>query len=265
MQDKITFSFGENWQNFISSIDEDSIQNAKSSLTEFLGLENLKGKSFLDIGCGSGLFSYAAFCLGAKKLVSFDVDQLSVNCCKYLFAKANSPENWELYRGSILDNNFISGLERADIVYSWGVLHHTGKMFEAIKNSARLVNKGGYFFIAIYNKDEGKRGSEFWLRIKKLYNYSPVIGKRILETLYILSYFGSEVIKFKNPLRNIRSKGRGMSFRTDVIDWLGGLPYEFATVEEITSFMSTEFPDLNLVNVKRVTGLDNNWYLFKKY
>jgi 2-polyprenyl-3-methyl-5-hydroxy-6-metoxy-1,4-benzoquinol methylase len=265
MQDKITFSFGENWQNFVTSIDEDSISNAKLSLTEFLGLENLKGKSFLDIGCGSGLFSYAAFNLGATKIVSFDVDPLSVQSCKYLYAKANNPENWEIYSGSVLDNNFISGLEKSDIVYSWGVLHHTGKMFEAIKNAARLVNKDGYFFIAIYNKKEGVRGSKFWLRIKKLYNSSPSIGKRILETLYILSIFGSEILKFKNPLRITGKKGRGMRFRTDIIDWIGGLPYEFATVDEITSFMGTEFPDFNLVNVKRVPDLSNNWFLFKRF
>ncbi len=265
MEEKITFSFGKNWQNFLKSINEDRIKNAEISLTEFLKLENLKGKSFLDIGCGSGLFSYVAFKLGAKKVVSFDVDHFSVECCKYLHKKANSPSNWEIYQGSILDSNFISELGKFDIVYAWGVLHHTGKMWEAIENSARQVDKNGYYYIAIYNKIGGRKGSEFWLRIKKIYNSSPKIGKQAMEMLYILMYvFIPNLMRLRNPLKNIKDcKSRGMDWRTDITDWLGGYPYEFATVEEVFKFMKVKFPNFNLVNLKAKNGLVNNWYLFK--
>lgn len=266
MKGKITFSFGQNWQNFLKSLDEERLKNAEISIVDFIGLNNLDGLSFLDIGCGSGIFSYAAFNLKAKKIVSFDVDPFSVECCEYLYKKANSPGNWKIYKGSILDDNFISKLGTFDIVYSWGVLHHTGEMLEAIKNSAKLVNKGGFYYIAIYNEVEGRRGSEFWLKIKKFYNSSPKIVKQVIETMYIFNYFVWKLIRFKNPMthiRNYKSK-RGMSWRTDITDWLGGYPYEFAKVEKVFKFIKTEYPDFNLVNIKTTNGLGNNWYLFKR-
>ena len=265
MEEKITFSFGKNWQNFLKSLNEERFNNAKLSLAEFLSLDDLQGKSFLDIGCGSGLFSYAAFNLSAKKIVSFDVDSLSVRCCQYLHEKANSPENWEVYQGSILDKSLISKLGKFDIVYAWGVLHHTGKMWGAIKNSAELVNKDGYYYIVIYNKVESILGSKFWLRIKKLYNSSPRIGKYVLETLYTLFDFAPDLIRLRNPIVKIKNYAsrRGMNWRTDVIDWLGGYPYEFATVEEIFEFMKTNLSDFNLVNIKTTNGLGGNSYLFR--
>jgi 2-polyprenyl-3-methyl-5-hydroxy-6-metoxy-1,4-benzoquinol methylase len=266
MEEKMAFSFGKNWQNFLKSLDEDRFRNAEMSLSEFLNLRNLHNKSFLDIGCGSGLFSYAAFKLGAKKIVSFDLDSLSIECCNYLHKKINSPKNWEIYKGSILDSNFIFKLGKFDIVYSWGVLHHTGNMWDAIKNSAQLVSRGGYYYFAIYNKGKDIFGPSFWLRIKKFYNSSPRIIKYTLESLYILKYFLFSLIKLRNPLVNIRNYKlkRGMSWRTDITDWLGGYPYECATVEEIYRFMKENFPEFNLINIKTTNGLGNNWYLFRK-
>jgi len=154
MKERTTFSFGKNWQIFLKGLSEDRFRNAELSLIEFLNMDDLKGKSFLDIGCGSGLFSYAAFTLRADKIVSFDVDPFSVECCKYLHKKANHPGNWKIYEGSILSNNFISQLQTFDIVYAWGVLHHTGNMWQAIKNSLQLVNDNGLYYISIYNKLE---------------------------------------------------------------------------------------------------------------
>ncbi len=261
----MTFSFGKNWQKFLKSIDADRIKNAESSLVGFLDLKDLQGKTFLDIGCGSGIFSYAAFRLGAGRIVSFDVDGSSVECCKFLHKKADNPENWEVLEGSILDDNFIFKLGKFDIVYAWGVLHHTGRMWEGIKNSAGLVNKNGYYYISIYNKVEEKKGSIFWLRIKKLYNSLPKTGKYILEWLYISHYFISSLIKLKNPMTHIKNykSYRGMNWRTDVTDWLGGYPYEFATVEEVFKFIKTNFPGFNLVNIKTTNDIGSNWYLFK--
>lgn len=266
MEEKISFSFGKNWQIFLQSLNEERIRNAQSSISEFLELNDLEGKSFLDIGCGSGLFSYAAFRLKAKRIVSFDLDPFSVECCKYLREKANNPKNWEIYSGSILDDNFISKLGKFDLVYSWGVLHHTGKMWEAIKNSARLVSENGYYYIAIYHKVEGLLGSKFWLKVKKLYNSSPKIGKHILKFMYISIYFAANLVRLKNPLTKIKnySSHRGMSWQTDVTDWLGGYPYEFASVEEVFQFMKRNFPNFRLINLKTTNRLANNWYLFKR-
>lgn len=198
--------------------------------------------------------------------MSFDVDPFSVRCCQHWHEKEGRPQNWEIREGSILDDQFISHLGTFDIVYSWGVLHHTGKMWDAIRNSARLTNPGGLYYIAIYNKVEGKMGSHFWLRIKKLYNRFPCIGKWGLEWTYMLLYFGKRLVQFKNPLKEIKNykSMRGMSWRRDITDWLGGYPYEFATADEICEFMKEKFPDFKLINIQKTAGTGNNWFLFQR-
>ena len=178
MSTRQDFSFGENWRAFLDTLDDERIRMAEASLVEFLNLPDLRGKDFLDIGCGSGLFSLAAHNLGAKRVVSFDLDQLCVQCCDHLRTRANSPANWDVCQGSVLDTAFISQLGTFDIVYAWGVLHHTGRMWEAIDKAAALVNPGGYYYIAIYNKILTRNGTTswihpFWTSVKKIHNSYP--------------------------------------------------------------------------------------------
>lgn len=260
------FSFGKNWQLFLKNINEDKVNQATLSLVDFLEMENFQDKTFIDVGCGSGIFSHAALELGAKKIVSFDVDHFSVKCCEYMRKKAKSSRNWEIIEGSILDNKFISELGTFDIVYSWGVLHHTGNMWEAIRNSASLVGEGGCYYIAIYNKVEGRKGSAHWLRRKKLYNTSGKVLKYCLEMGHILRFFAANIRGKTNPFKIIKnySSLRGMSWRCDITDWVGGYPYEFAKVEEVFMFMKTNFPEFRLINIKTTNSLSNNWYLFQR-
>ena len=60
------FEFGKNWTAFLEVLDDRRIEEAKASLREMLEVENLEGKSFVDIGSGSGLFSLAARAMGAS-------------------------------------------------------------------------------------------------------------------------------------------------------------------------------------------------------
>ncbi|MFH1115785.1 MAG: class I SAM-dependent methyltransferase [Pseudomonadota bacterium] len=266
-----SFSFGQNWKKFLTAIDEERIGTAQASLTEFLGRDDLQGRSFLDIGCGSGLFSLAAVRLGADRVVSFDVDPFSVECCKILRNREGSPERWEIHQGSVLDGEFTARLGEFDAVYSWGVLHHTGSMWDALKKSAALVRPGGYYYIAVYNKILTRGGSasrihDFWIAVKRLYNSSPTVAAYVLEPLAMSAYMAMLVAKLENPVSHIKNykSHRGMSWKTDATDWLGGYPYEFATVEEIFKFVRSEFPDFNLVNLKVTGGRGLNWYLFHR-
>lgn len=271
MEHTQTFSFGRNWQTFLRSFDEERLKIAELSLMEFLNMPDLRGRSFLDVGCGSGLFSYAAFKLGAKSIVSFDLDPFSVECCKYLCERANNPPHWKVCEGSALDTDFLSRLGNFDIVYSWGVLHHTGKMWNAIERTAGLVNPGGYYYIALYNKILARNGSAswvhpFWLKVKTLYNTYPFLGNYILEPLAMAAYLAIVVARGENPITHIRNykSHRGMSWCTDATDWLGGYPYEFATVEEVFKFVKGKFTDFNLINIKVTSGRGLNWYLFQR-
>ena len=149
------FQFGRNWRRFLTVLDEDRIARAERSLTDMLEMEGLEGKRFLDIGCGSGLFSLAARRLGAT-VYSFDYDPQSVACALDLKLRYFPVDpDWVVAEGSVLNHRHLTTLGKFDIVYAWGVLHHTGDMAAALKNVCDLVAPKGKLFLAIYN-DQGR-------------------------------------------------------------------------------------------------------------
>lgn len=261
MQDEnLSFSFGENWQDFVEHhLTPEKIAVAKQHMLEFLGASDIKGKYFLDIGCGSGLSSLAAYEAGAKKIVSFDRDPYSVRTTEQLKKMAGNPSHWTIFQGSILDNEFIGTLDKADIVYSWGVLHHTGKMWEAFENTSTLLADEGMLYISLYTTTPK---SKYWIRIKKKYNSASTLRKRLMEVHYIVRYtIIPQLLRLKNPVRYIfeRQRRRGMAYLTDVRDWLGGYPYEDAKIEEVLRFARRRL-NLELINI--ATGQATTEYLF---
>ena len=263
------FGFGDNWQRYVAEhLTPERTRIARESLRDLVGVD-LAGQYLLDIGCGSGLFSLGAHDLGAARVVSVDVDPSSVASTRNLRERAGSPESWTVVPGSILDPLLIDELDPADVVYSWGVLHHTGDMWTAIRNAAKLVKPGGLFVIAIYNDARGKRfiNAERWLTIKRAYNRSPRLGKRAMELLYTGWFAADELRGGKNPRTVIREyrHSRGMAYKTDVVDWLGGYPYEFASADEIAGFCEKSC-GLETVRIERVsdTNLANNEFVFRR-
>lgn len=264
---KDRFSFGSNWQSFLNSFTPRRLAVAKKSLSDFLGgREQIKGKTFLDLGCGSGLFSLAAFELGASQVVSVDVDQYSVACAEALRKRAKKPLNWQIKTGSALNASFIKSLGQFDIVYSWGVLHHTGDMATAIKQASWLVKSDGCFYLAIYNHNgtNAHGSSTFWLRTKAVYNNSPAWVKYLMQLVYSAYLILGLTASGHNPWRYIKnySSARGMSWHHDVQDWLGGYPYEYATPAElVASFAERGFTLTNSQLVSQTIGC--NEYLFR--
>ena len=231
------FSFGKNWSNFLHRLNESRIVEAEKSLIEKLGVNDLKGKTFLDIGSGSGLFSLAAHRLGAR-VFSFDYDPQSVQCTQYLKTTYGQPDlEWSVEQGSVLDQNFLKKFGSVDIVYSWGVLHHTGDMNQAFTNVVPLVKKEGKLYISIYN-DQGWK-SRVWKRIKKLYVSVPSLRVFLAVFWYSVTIFYRMLIgmlKYGNPLKLVKNYGhnnRGMSAWHDVVDWVGGYPFEVGKPEDI--------------------------------
>lgn len=233
--DKITFSFGKNWQKYLKTVSEEAIRQSREELIKWLEPADIEGKDVIDIGCGSGIHSYAFYTLRPRTLVSFDYDEYSVKASEFFHKKAGSPANWRLMQGSVLDDAFMQQLGKFDVVYSWGVLHHTGQMWKAIEKAATLVKTGGKFLFSLYVK--GPR-YEYHLAIKREYNAGSWLRKKWWELRYIIAWMKELKRQGKNPLKLNQLRKRGMNVYYDIKDWLGGLPYEVASKEEVIDFLS---------------------------
>jgi len=239
------YEFGSNWQHFIETqLTPQRLESSRKKLLTLLNRADLRGKTFLDIGSGSGLHSLAAWQSGADRVTSFDYDPQSVAATRRLHVLAGSPENWTVMRGDILDPQLCSTISPHDIVYSWGVLHHTGAMWEAIRNANRFVAENGLFCIALYTSDAyWNPSTNFWLVVKQRYNRAGEFERAVMEWWYFWRFIAlSELRHFKNPFRRFQDyyQSRGMSLWTDIRDWLGGWPMEFAGIMETREFCRKE-------------------------
>ncbi|WP_338676835.1 class I SAM-dependent methyltransferase [Streptomyces sp. SCSIO 30461] len=263
------FAFGRNWHQFGHLIDEERITSARKSLEHSLGTADLTGRTFLDIGCGSGLFSLAALRMGAR-VRSFDYDPDSVRTTERLraqFAPDADGTDWSVCCASILDSGFVKEQAQADIVYSWGVLHHTGDLWKAMDAACGLVAPGGTLYVSIYN-DQGLE-SRVWTEVKRRYNRSGPLARRLLLSGSLLYLSRNQPARTLLNLARGRAplggaavpRPRGMSRRHDLVDWVGGYPFEVATPEEVFSFCRER--DFELRHLKTCRGgLGCNEFVF---
>jgi SAM-dependent methyltransferase len=230
------FGFGDNWLDFARDLRTDQIVEAEKSVRDLLGRDSLAGASFVDIGSGSGLFSLAARRLGAR-VHSFDYDPDSVLCTQRLRdLYCPGDPDWTIERGSVLDRHYLRALGTFDVAYSWGVLHHTGAMHDAIAAASTLVAPGGLFAFALYRRT---LMCALWRLEKRWYAGASPRAQRWGRAVYVALLrlrFQLTSGDFRSFVENYRSQ-RGMAFEHNVHDWMGGYPYESISTSEVAAVM----------------------------
>jgi len=259
------YGFGKNWRSFLQHLDAQRIDIATTSMRDLLSVDDLAGLRFLDIGSGSGLFSLAAHRLGAD-VVSFDYDIDSVECTRSVQRDhGHGRGTWSVLQGSVLDPDFMAGLGEFDLVYSWGVLHHTGDMDTAISLAARRVRPGGRLVLAIYN-DQGFR-SRVWLAIKRFYcrgKLPQLLVECIFFPIFLAYGAANDLLHLRWPGRFMKEyvANRGMSVIHDWRDWLGGLPFEVATPAGLVNRPAEA--GLATVRMRTTRGLGCNEFVYQR-
>lgn len=207
------FNFGENWEHYSQSVlSQESLESAIKSIQNLLQTQNLEEKSFLDVGCGSGLFSIAASELNASRIIGIDINPVCIDISNKNSERLIPNSSITFLKGSALDKVFLSQLGNFDVVYAWGSLHHTGSMWDSISMVSKQVKSDGLLVLSIYNKHFT---SPLWKEIKRIYNFFPKIGKQLMTILFgVIIFIAKYLLTGRDPFE----KERGMDFRYDVID-----------------------------------------------
>jgi len=229
------FAFGENWASYAKLIDRQRLDEARVALIRLLGEDGLRDRTMIDIGCGSGLHAAAAQTLGARSVLGIDIDPNSVGAAQQVFAALGTQDKCSARQCSVFEAD-KAGLGQFDVVYSWGVLHHTGAMYEALTRAAALTAPGGVFAFALYRKT---RLCPLWTIEKRWYAKATPSMQRLAQRSYIAAMRAAFLFLGRDFAAHVRSykAKRGMDFEHDVHDWMGGYPYESIAPDEVAALM----------------------------
>ncbi len=258
------FDFGKNWKAFSrEALTSVKIDQAKADFMHLLDGVPLKGKTFLDIGFGQGLSILLARYYGAK-VVGNDINPTCRDALALTAKALKTTTDIRICMGSILDTSVCDLVRKEspdergfDIVHSWGVLHHTGNLKKALETAMSLVTQEGYCVLALYNTHWT---SWIWRIIKWTYCKSPkCIQKFLVALLYPVIMIAKAIVTRQDPFK----QSRGMDFYFDVVDWVGGYPYEYMTVDECKAvFKKANFECIRVIEATVPTGC--NQFVFKR-
>ena len=256
------FDFGANWERYSErALNEDRVVTARAAFSQLIEGIDLESRTFLDVGFGQGLTSLCAASAGAS-VHSLDVNPKCLDALKLTgkFFESSVREKLSLTTGSILSEKIIVDLLGQSggyhVVHAWGVLHHTGDLKQAFSNCVRLLAPRGYLIVAVYNRHWS---SPLWKAIKRLYCALPTIGQKVLVgVLTPIIVLAKIVVRGKNPM----DTQRGMDFFVDIVDWVGGYPYEYASIQEVSDLGAACGLDLMRVNPASVPTGCNEFIFF---
>jgi len=240
------FAFGENWAGYATKVTVAEIAEAERGLLRLLGPAGLASQRFLDLGCGSGLHAAAALRRGAREVVAVDLDPESVRTAQELLGRY-APEGaaYRVLPGDVFDIG-PGSFGVFDIVYSWGVLHHTGNLERALASAAALVGPNGRLVVALYRRTWL---DAFWRVEKRWYAHASEKSQARARSVYValfrlrMAALGKSFTEYVSGY----SSNRGMDYFHDLHDWMGGWPYEAIEPAEVAQLMASHGLEPELV------------------
>jgi 2-polyprenyl-3-methyl-5-hydroxy-6-metoxy-1,4-benzoquinol methylase len=258
------FDFGANWASYARLIGQPQIDEAVRGLEKMLPAGAIAGRSFLDIGSGSGLHSLAALRLGAAVVRAIDIDEDSVASTRAVLTEHARGARWSAEIVSVFDLD-PALLGTFNVVYSWGVLHHTGDMDDAVRKAAAMVGPDGLLALALYRRT---RLDRLWVAEKRWYAKASSASQARARWVYInamriaLRLRGRSLKAYRAGYRSFR----GMDLEHDVHDWLGGYPYESVMPDDVErlleplGFVAESIPEVSLRLGASGSGCDEYVY-----
>jgi ubiquinone biosynthesis O-methyltransferase len=192
----------------------------------FYNPKEVKGKTVLDAGCGTGVFSIIFARNGAAKVTGIDISPGSLDTARSLKKKFGLA-NAEFRQQDMLRLPFASA--SFDIVWAWGTVHHTTDPLGAIAELIRVLKPGGSLFLAIY-----KRTNVTWVHeiVRKTMIRTPRWSWNSLAKAGALA-LSPIVFLFKK-----RQKSRkGEKLSELILDWYFVPIRHYYRPEEIRSFL----------------------------
>lgn len=152
--------------------DEAFVENLQKTICTYFGdveQDFFRGgeKEVADVGCGNGRFTYGLLSMGAKVTAmdqsAHGLENVKSVCSK--FGEKLNTKQVDLLRGPIdeFENRF-------DIVWCYGVVHHTGNTYLAMNNVCRMVKPGGYVFMMIYGFPDSQSRFEELAKYEQMRN-----------------------------------------------------------------------------------------------
>lgn len=114
-----------------------------------------KGKDVVDVGCGNGRWSHTLCAMGAR-VTAIEISAHALESVNRLCGAFDSftSQSVDLLQPIDLGRQF-------DLVWCYGVLHHTGDTRRAFDNVVPLVKRGGSIFLMIYGEPRFDAPKEF--------------------------------------------------------------------------------------------------------
>jgi ubiquinone/menaquinone biosynthesis C-methylase UbiE len=161
-----------------------------------------KGKSVLEIGCGSGAAS-VLFAKGGAKVTAIDLTQAAVDMTSAHTKDLNvTVQRMDAEQLAFPDGSF-------DYIFSWGVLHHSSNPEKAFAEVARVLKSGGSAFIMVYSRSSAR----YWIKgLARLFLKGDILRGETMDSVqrfhtdgYFHRHFtASEFSRAVRPLRVAR-------------------------------------------------------------